>query len=277
VWNKERILQDIQDIGVRGGDALVVHASMRAIGKVTGGADAVIDALLEAVGPAGAILAPAFNGENYVPETWPEQLQDPRFRAEMENNDYNPEGINVGEVGILAERLWRREDALHSFHPTLSFAAVGGPNAAFLTERAPFHYPLGANSPLARLHQLNGGVLLLGVGHNANSSLHLAEVWADAPYARRGRRIRTGAVESEIMQGSPECSAGFWKIEPVLRQARILKTGYVGNAPSQYMRLQHVASMAIEMLKGSPDALLCDDPGCNWCMLARKFTCEQDR
>lgn len=276
MWSKERILQDIRDVGVREGNALIVHASMRAIGKVVGGADTVVEALLEAVGPAGAIMAPAFNGANYVPETWPEQLQDPDYRTEMENSGYTPDGINVGEVGILAERLWRREDAHHSVHPTLSFAAVGR-NAGFLTDNAPFHYPFGTNSPLARLHQLNGGVLLLGVGHTSNSSLHLAEVWADAPYARRGRRIRTGLLESEIMQGSPECSAGFWKIEPVLRQARILKTGYVGNAPSQYMRLQHMASMAIEMLKGSPDALLCDNPECSWCMLARKFTGEQDR
>ena len=78
------------------------------------------------------------------------------------------------------------------------------------------------------------------------------------------------------MEGSPECSAGFTKIESILRQARILKSGYVGNAESQTMRVQFVVSMAREMLIAQPDSLLCDDPNCEPCTHARKMTRAQD-
>jgi len=275
MWSKERIQEDLRDLRIREGDALIVHASLRAVGKVEGGADTVIDALLEVVGPEGTILTPTFNYARLDPAGWAEPPQDPheleRLRAEAPVSDE----VSVEPVGILAERLRLRPDAHRSRHPLLSFAAVGR-NAAFLTDSAPFHYPLGTNSPLARLHQLNGGILLLGVSHAANSALHLAEIWADAPYARRATRVKTGAETWEEMEGSPECSAGFTKIEPVLRQARLLREGYVGNAPSQFMRIQQVVSMALAMLRGDPEALLCENPYCRWCAHARRFTAPSD-
>jgi aminoglycoside 3-N-acetyltransferase len=250
MWTKERIREDLGELRVLPGDSLIVHASLRGIGKVEGGADSVVEALLETVGPEGTIMVPAFrarDGENDSPDPAP--------------------------LGALAERIALHPDAKLSAHPILSFSAIGR-NAEFLTSEAPLHYPLGTNSPLARLYQLNGGILLLGVGHEASSALHLAEVWADAPYARRPASFAGEDGELVEMMGSPECSQGFGKIEPVLRQARILREGYVGNAPSQYMRMQYAVTMAIEMLRGNPESLLCEIPACPHCTLARKFTSE---
>lgn len=257
LWTRERIAEDLRTLRILPGDALIVHASLRAIGTVEGGPDAVLEALREVVGPEGTILAPAFNRENYAGEA-------------PDAGSMPAEGVCVDEVGALAARVAYHPDAARSDHPVLSFAALG-PNAAFLTDGAPYHYPFGTNSPLARLHRLNGGILLIGVGHERSAALCLAEVWADAPYARRLARVKTGPGAQLEMEGAPGCMAGFGKIEPVLRQARILKTGYVGNAPSQYMRVQHVVSMAIEMLRGDPECLLCDDEGCRACALARRF------
>jgi aminoglycoside 3-N-acetyltransferase len=275
MWSKERIIEDLRDLRVLEGDALIVHASMRAVGEVEGGADAVIDALLEVVGPEGTVMAPAFNMDNYAPDSWVESLIDPAIQAVINPEPYNPDGVCARQVGVLPTRLAARAEARRSRHPILSFTAVGR-NAAFLTENVPVHYPLGTNSPLARLYQLNGGILLLGVDHTVNTALHTAEIWGNAPYARRTARVRTGETSWEQMEGSPECSAGFGKIERVLRQARILRTGHVGNAPSQYMRIQQVVSMGRAMLEGRPDSLLCDDPNCRWCVRARKYTQEQD-
>jgi aminoglycoside 3-N-acetyltransferase len=241
------------------GDSLIVHASLRTVGRVEGGADAVIDALLETVGPEGTIVAPTFSNL--------------RFSADSVEPD--PSNCIASEVvGVLPERLMRRPDAYRSRHRAFSFTALGS-NAEFITAEAPFHYPMGTNSPLARLFQLNGGVLLLGVGHEANSAIYLAEAWANVPYLNRRTLAPNDQNEWQEMLGSPGCTRGFARIEPVLRQARILREGYVGNAPSEYMRIQHTASMAVEMLKGDPESLLCDDPGCESCTLARKLTAEQ--
>ena len=269
MWTKQRIHDDLAELRIGAGDAVLVHASMRAVGAVEGGAETVLDALLEAVGDEGTVVAPFFNPGNRL--SAPLEEPDPLASCESE---YGADTVSTQHVGILAETIGRHATARRSSHPTLSFAATGR-NAEFLTENTPFHYPFGTNSPLARLHQLDGKVLLLGVDHTANSSIHLAEIWADAPYARRRARVHTGPESWQEMEGSPECSAGFGKIEPILRQARILKSGYVGNAPSQAMRMQFVVSMAREILIAQPDYLLCENPACAACAHARTLTREQ--
>jgi Aminoglycoside N3''-acetyltransferase len=225
MWTKQRIIDDLDELRISRGDSVLVHASMRAVGPVEGGADTVVEALLEAVGPDGTIVAPVFQAANHVRPDW----NDPLAIASAVC-PFDLSAICVEEVGILAERIRLHPDARRSAHPSLSFAAMGS-NAAFITENAPFHFPLGTNGPLARLHQLNGKVLLIGVTHAVNSSLHLAEVWANVPYTQRRAHVRTAEETWEEMEGSAECSAGFTKIEPILRQARILRSGYIGNAP----------------------------------------------
>jgi aminoglycoside 3-N-acetyltransferase len=229
----------------------------------------VIEALLTTVGPDGTVMAPAFNLANS------QSALEPQVLVEAELAPFDPEGITSTRVGAHAERIVRHPSARRSSHPALSFVAIGR-NAQWLTSESPFDYPLGENSPIARLYSLNGGILLLGVGHAANVSIHLAEAWADAPYARRAGMVRIGETEWRSMAGNPECSAGFAKIEPILRQARILTSGYVGNAPSQYMRIRHVVSMAISMLRGDLESLLCGDPSCAACALARRFTAPRE-
>jgi len=270
MWTKQRIKGDLSELNIFPGDTLLVHASMRAVGAVEGGADAVLEALLELVGPGGTVMAPIFRPANRIGDLRFAESPLPRPDTEFESDKVDP-----AEVGILAARLAEHPHAVRSEHPSLSFAALGE-NAGYLTNGAPFHFPLGTGGPLAKLHQLNGKILLLGVGHEVNSSIHLAEIWADAPYARRKTVVRTGPESWEEMEGSPECSAGFARIEPILRQARILKTGFVGNGASQSMRSQFLVSMAREMLVARPDFFLCDNPSCTACTLAHKMTRAQD-
>jgi aminoglycoside N3'-acetyltransferase len=259
-WTRSKLVEDLRELRVQPGEAVLVHASMRAIGKVEGGADGLLEALCEAVGPDGTICTPAFNSANRI-----------KPGSASTNAQAFVDGVDERNAGVLAARLAGRPDSLRSLHPTLSFAALGR-QAEFLTTAAPFHYPLGSGSPLARLHQLNARVLLIGVGHEANSTLHLAETWADAPYARRRATVVMPDGAARDMEGSPECSAGFARVEPVLRQARIVRSGAVGYAPAQSMLLRHVVSMAVEMLQGNPEFLLCDRPSCEACTAARRFT-----
>lgn len=276
VWTRERIVADLVDLRVTPGDAVLVHASMRAVGAVEGGADTVIEAVMEVVGLAGTVVCPAFNRKNRIEDRVitveggsPGSLD---FR--LDTGTFI-DGLCREQVGIFAERLSARPDAELSSHPTLAFSAAGR-SASYITANAPFHYSLGTNSPLARLHQLDARIVLIGVDHRVNSAIHLAENWANAPYARRKAAVRMPNHTATELEGNPECSAGFVKIEPLLRQARILRSGYVGNARSQSMRLQHVVSMAMEMLRGNPESLLCDDPSCAACITARRFTAKQD-
>ena len=252
MWTEDRITEDLREMGLREGANVLAHTALHSIGPMERGADTLLGAFRRALGPTGTLMVPAFSRQN-------------------SGSVFDPAATPADkEMGYFAERVRQQPGTKRSRHPALSFAAIG-PNAEFLTAHVPFHYPLGSESPLARLHQIDGHVLLIGVGQACNSSLHLAEVWANAPYIHRSTMLLTAPETETKMQGSPECSAGFTRLEPLLEQGRILHRGYVGNAESGLMRQRMAVSLAIAMLQGDACALLCDSESCAWCSRARKL------
>lgn len=277
MWTEEQLAESLRGLGLSEGAAVVAHVSMRAIGPIDGGAETLLAAFRRVLGSEGTLLVPTFTPQFTDPgqsEGAPDSLEEiEALRSMIPVFDLENTPAARLAVGVFPEVVRVQPDAHRSNHPYVSFAAVG-PLAERLTAHAPFHYPLGSDSPPARLYDSNGWVILIGVGQEVNTSLHLAEVWSDVPYIHRTVRVKTGEDHWVEMQGSPECSEGFPRIEPVLRQARILRRGPVGDAPAQLMRLRETVSMAVMMLQGAGDSLLCDDPNCPWCKIARKFTAD---
>ncbi len=277
MWSKEYLVQQLQQLGVRPGIVLLVHTCLQCIGPMEQEVQTLLEALLEALGAEGTLLVPAFNFDAVDPlERLPEAaLQDglESMRARVPLYDVQLTPAAPALVGELPECVRRHPRAVRSMHPLFSFAAIG-PKAEALTRNVPFHYPLGSQSPPARLHDLNGYVLLAGTGHRRNASLYLAEVWAEAPYIHRRIRVKTGEDVWTEMEGSPECSEGFCRIEPLLKQARVQKNGTLGNAEACLMPQRMLLSMAVAMLRGDSKSLLCSNPECAWCCRARKLCAE---
>jgi len=226
-------------IGLRSGDAVVVHASLRAVGL---GADEVIDALLDAVAPDGLVAMPTFSYDN---ESFAPDLP--------------------GRTGTLAEEFRRRPDALRSAHPTYSVAAVGA-DAAELVDGHERAGATGIDSPLGRLADAGGYVLLLGVGHTANTTVHVGEFHAGAPY------LDIPFDPDWPEHGAdrfPGCSRAFGTIERPLREREAIRDGKVGNALAQLVLGAAVIEATVELLRADPAALLCTDPGCYRCSRAR--------
>ena len=275
MWSEDELVEHLRELSLPAGASVVAHVSMRSIGPVEGGAQTLLSALRRVLGESGTLMAPTYTPQFTDPaesEGAPDSLDEiEKLRDAIPVFDARATPAARIAVGVFPEVVRRQPDAFRSDHPVASFAAVG-PQAQRLTENVPFHYPLGSGGPLARLHDSNGWALLIGVGQEVNSSLHLAEVWADVPYIHRTARVKTGPDHWVEMQGSPECSEGFYRIEPLLRQARILRSGRIGDAPSQLMRMREMVSMAVSMLQGAGDSLLCDDPNCPWCHVARKYS-----
>jgi aminoglycoside 3-N-acetyltransferase len=191
---------DLRALGVPRGGTVLVHSSLRALGWVVGGAEAVVEALLAALGPDGTLVVPSFSTGRTEPSNWqhppvPESWW-PVIRAETP--PYDPRVSSTRQMGAIVDCVLRWPGARRSAHPHLSFAALG-PLASSVLEPHPLPYGVGEESPLARLYDLDAYVLLLGVGHANNTSLHLAEHRADFPgketYTEGAAVLRDGRRE----------------------------------------------------------------------------------
>jgi aminoglycoside 3-N-acetyltransferase len=161
VVSEDKLEEELRDLGIREGGVLLVHTSFREVRPVQGGPLGLIRALRGALGPAGTLVMPTMTDGATV---------------------FDPHSTPTSGMGITAELFWRQPGVVRSTHAGGSFAAVG-PLAAPICARQPLSPPHGSDSPVGRVHDFDGQVLLLGVEHSENTTLHLAEALAPVPYS----------------------------------------------------------------------------------------------
>ncbi|MCP4420708.1 MAG: AAC(3) family N-acetyltransferase [Chloroflexi bacterium] len=178
-FTKSLLIEHFQTLGVEAEMTLLVHSSLSKIGYVPGGSIAVIQALQELLTEAGTLVMPTFCG-NSDPTQW----QNPPVPAEWqqiirdEMPAFDPQRTPTRMMGAIAELFRTWPNVQRSDHPQDSFAAWGK-HAHTITADHQLAFSFGEQSPLARLYDLDGYVLLLGVGYGNNTSFHLAEIRAN--------------------------------------------------------------------------------------------------
>jgi aminoglycoside 3-N-acetyltransferase len=181
---RESLAADLRALGLTPGGVVLVHSSLRSLGYVSGGALAVVQALLDVLGPAGTLVVPSQTADNRDPSTWrpaPPERWWPRIRESLPG--FDPARTPSVNVSVITEQVRTWPGAVRSTHPQTSFAAVGARAAELMSvHRTDCH--LGEDSPLAALAAAGAATLLLGVGFAKATAFHLAEYRMPAP-ARR--------------------------------------------------------------------------------------------
>ncbi len=247
---KKRLINDLKNLGLQAGDIVISHFSMSEIGWIVGEDVTVIDALLETLTPEGTLVMPSHtaivgNPANWrypaVPESWWQTIRD-------NAPTYDPQKTPTERLGRIPETFRSYPEVLRSDHPQVPFASWGMHAKEIVTGQQLMD-PFGKGSPLEKIYNLQGKVLLIGVGHLNNTSLHFAEVSANipnfptvdhgVPVIEDGKRIwKTWKAIDIDSDDFPEVGAAFEK-----------EIGYrpklVGQAESRLLPMKDLIDFAI--------------------------------
>ena len=251
---KEDILAAFRELGIRQGLTVMTHTSLSSLGYVCGGAQTVIEALLETVTREGTIVMPTQSWKNLDPDVG--------VHSEISEADwqrlrdhwpaYDKRLTPTQTMGTVAEMFRQWPGTLRSDHPARSVAA-NGRHARRLTKSHDLQNIFGDGSPIGRLYNLDAYVLLIGVGYDKNTSLHLADARANYPGKHNslehsavyesGKRVWK-AYETLYVDGHD-----FVQIGEAFEQTHTVRKVTLGNATLRLMRQRELVDFAVNWIE----------------------------
>lgn len=204
------------ELGVTPGSVLLVHTAFSRVGPVEDGPRGLVRALCAAMEPSGTLVMPSMSDDD--------------------NHPFDLRRTPCAGMGVVADTFWRMPDVLRSDSPH-AFAAIG-PKAARIVADHPPHMPHGPGSPVGRVYELDGQVLLLGAGHDANTTIHLAETLAGVRYRRQKflTLLERGQVIRLTYDEVDHCCEKFDLVDEWLDKAGMQRRGRVGYGEARLMR-----------------------------------------
>lgn len=237
---KSELTTQLLELGVTQGAVLLVHTSFSKTGPVESGPLGLVSALQAAIGRDGTLVMPSMTDDD--------------------DHAFDPRTTPCLGLGVLADTFWQLPGVMRSDSPH-SFAAIG-PEAARITADHPLDVPHGLHSPVGRVYELDGQVLLLGVGHDANTTIHLAEALAHVRYRRPKSVVvkQAGHLIRYCYSEIDHCCANFNFVDVWLDRERWQRRGRIGHAEARLTQSRSVVEAVISRLQAN-ETLFLHEPG----------------
>ena len=208
---RNSLATDLRELGVTPGMIVLVHSSLSSLGWVCGGAVTVVQALMDVITSTGTLVMPTHSSDYSDPAEWQNPPVPSQWWSIIRETmpAFDPQVTSTRNMGRIVEVFRNYPEVLRSSHPTVSFAAWGQYAEAMIKNHT-LEDSLGEKSPLAHLYDLNGWVLLLGVGYDCCTCFHLAEyrtgeakrVLRGCPIIERGQRVWKTYTDIDV---NPDC------------------------------------------------------------------------
>ncbi len=241
---KSEIINSLHQMGLNSGDIVLVHSSFKGLGEVEGGADTVIDSLLELLTPDGTLMMPSFqNGSEFY-------LVDRGCCFDIRNTP--------SECGIITEVFRRRPGTLRSLSPTHCTAAFGRLARKIIDGHERCKISVGFNSPYHRLIEMDGKILLLGVTHGSNTALHFVENTNGAPTICRKEYYpvvideKGAEITVPTLPHMPGLNRDYLKAEPFLIQEGVQNNTRIGLAEARLVQAGAMAELIGQKIREQP-------------------------
>jgi aminoglycoside 3-N-acetyltransferase len=235
---------DLRQLGLSEGDIVLVHSSLASMGWVEGGADTLLSALLNALGHDGTLVVPTF-----------------------------------GDLGILTRLVENHPRAVRSLHPLAGVAAIGKMAAAICRDHWKAELAHGPDTPYARIADLGGWVLLLGVDQDRNTTLHTVEELLRLPYLRTTEEKTFESPEGTVTKSWPLFPGphrDFIGSDALLRASGRMIVGRIGSAVARLIKSRDLIDILVAHGRKNPAWALCDNPNCSDCV-AQHAALRRDR
>lgn len=248
-YSKHDLMKDFEELGLKKKNTVLIHSSLKSIGLVEGGANTVIDALLDVIGEQGTLMVPALTGKR-------------------EDSPLTPPVFDVLTspcwTGTIPETLRKRPQTRRSLHPTHSVSAIGSKKSELTKDHEFSSSPCDDKSPYYKNAIMGGFILFIGVAQESNTSIHMCEELAKVPYhlqKETTNMIVTGyngekIVVSNRLHDWEKPETDFNKLDELYKTNAVMKLGNVGKAVVRLVNAANMLDFTVNLLKKEPLFLL---------------------
>lgn len=260
-WSQEELCRDLREsCGIKAGDIVIMHSSMKEIGRVQDGTKTTVQAIKDVITPEGTLLMPALStptpdGRFYMAKT-------------------------PSRVGLVTELFRISEGVKRSKHPSHSVSAWGK-RAEELLAGHENTSPVGCNNPFHKAAEAGADMLMIGCDLRTCTLVHTAEAICRTPYLGKvgypGYERTLTLVDYDGTEtvfepkDSPGDGSGFAAVQDVLEQRGLITECKLGSATCLKFSAKKCLDIAVELVAADPAALLCDNPNCAVCPKSRQI------